>query len=201
MNLTFDRIWQRLHRGKQAREAFVDSHLTKTIAFQIRALRGDKSQKELADMIGTGANAISRLESLDYGKPSISTLKRIAAALDVALIVRFVPFSQLARWAAGEHQTITGLAPETLHPASFERDTIAERKGPPTIHGAASEWAEQLARGNQPLRGLTIVARFTGQAGIGGLPMPPKKPPQMAEVGALPRAIDQLAGAAGAVLR
>src|SRR6266478_2400244 len=94
---------RRLRRGRDARAQFVSSHVDKTIAFQLRAIRNeqDLSQEQLAEMVEMNQNAISRLESEWYGKATISTLKRLAAALDVALVVRFVPFSQLIDWVSG----------------------------------------------------------------------------------------------------
>lgn len=52
------------------------------------------SQKQLAERVGTRQPAIARLESLDYGRASLSMLKRIAKALGARLVVRFEPFSQ-----------------------------------------------------------------------------------------------------------
>src|SRR5690349_18360152 len=101
-------IVSRLRRGKVARQQFTESHLAKTIAYQIRATR-DKlgwSQERLATEVGMNQNAISRLESPQYGKPTLTTLKRMASALDVGLIVRFVPFSELADWVSGTSRTI-----------------------------------------------------------------------------------------------
>jgi transcriptional regulator with XRE-family HTH domain len=90
---------KRLGRGKAARERFVASTLDKNLATQIRAIRDRQglSQERLAELAGgMNQNAISRLESPTYGKPTITTLKRLAAAFDVGLVVRFVPFSQIA---------------------------------------------------------------------------------------------------------
>jgi transcriptional regulator with XRE-family HTH domain len=85
---------KRLGRGKAARERFVASTLDKNLATQIRAIRDRQglSQERLAELAGgMNQNAISRLESPTYGKPTITTLKRLAAAFDVGLVVRFVP--------------------------------------------------------------------------------------------------------------
>jgi transcriptional regulator with XRE-family HTH domain len=49
------------------------------------------SQAELAEKMGTKPAAISRLESPNYGKVSISTLKKIAQALDCTLQIKFRP--------------------------------------------------------------------------------------------------------------
>ena len=49
------------------------------------------SQRELAKRIGTSAANICRLENADYQGHSLSMLRRIAAALEMRVDVRFVP--------------------------------------------------------------------------------------------------------------
>ena len=49
------------------------------------------TQAELARRIGTKSTAISRLESPNYGKASISMLKKVAQALGCELQIRLVP--------------------------------------------------------------------------------------------------------------
>ena len=42
--------------------------------------------------------SISRLEDPNYGRYSLKTLKRLARAFDVGLLVRFVSFGELGEW-------------------------------------------------------------------------------------------------------
>lgn len=49
------------------------------------------SQRELAKRVGTTASVICRLEDADYEGHSLSMLRRIAAALDRRIEIRFVP--------------------------------------------------------------------------------------------------------------
>lgn len=49
------------------------------------------TQVELAEKLGTKPTAISRLESPNYGKVSVSTLKKIAQALNCDLTIQFLP--------------------------------------------------------------------------------------------------------------
>jgi hypothetical protein len=42
---------------------------------------------------------ISAIEKPGYGNLNLSTLKALAAAFDVALVVRFAPFGELMRWS------------------------------------------------------------------------------------------------------
>jgi len=67
-------------------------------------------------------NAISRLESPDYGKPTLTTLKRLAAAMDIGLAVRFVPFSELMDWVSGSPHVLEGLTHAALAVSDFERE-------------------------------------------------------------------------------
>jgi len=119
---------RRIRRSKQSREQLVASHLASEIAYQIRATRDAEgvSQSELAERIGMSQNNLSRLENPDYGKQTISSLKRIADALDVALVVRLVPFSQYIKRLSGTEYIEEGLRPEALAVRSFEKE---ERDG------------------------------------------------------------------------
>src|SRR3989442_3170021 len=78
---------RRLKRGHDTRTRFVESHLNKKLAFQIRSLRGDSSQEEMETATGIKQQAISRLENPYYGKATLTTLKKIAAVFDVGLLV------------------------------------------------------------------------------------------------------------------
>ena len=100
----------------------VASNLSEGIAFQIRATRDKRemTQAELARESGMTQNNLSRLESPDYGKQTIRSLKRIADALDVALVVRFVPFSQYIDWLSATPHLDEGIRPEALAVPSFE---------------------------------------------------------------------------------
>src|SRR3982751_2036640 len=47
------------------------------------------TQKQLAEMVGTGQSAIARLEDADYEGHSLSMLRRVAAALGMKVEIRF----------------------------------------------------------------------------------------------------------------
>lgn len=84
---------------KDYRDAFVDAMINTGIAFQVRALRKREalSQKDFGEKLGTSQNVVSRYENPDYGRFSLKTLQRLASAFDVALVVKFAPFSELRR--------------------------------------------------------------------------------------------------------
>ncbi len=92
---------------KEYRDAFVSEHISQGTAFQIRTTRKERgwSQAELARRAEMKQARISELENPDYECATLSTLKRLASALDVALSVRFVPFSKLVDYSLGISQT------------------------------------------------------------------------------------------------
>jgi transcriptional regulator with XRE-family HTH domain len=85
------------------------------------------TQAELARESGMTQNNLSRLESPDYGKQTIRSLKRIADALDVALVVRLVPFSQYVNWLSSTPHLDEGIRPEALAVPSFEDEEKSGR--------------------------------------------------------------------------
>lgn len=117
-------LCRRLRRGVDARAQFVESHINKGLAYQLRAMREARewSQEELAEKVGMPQTAISRLESSNYGKPTITTLKRMAKVYDVALEVRFVPFSKFLNRISGTAYIEYGLSSEAIDVPSFEEE-------------------------------------------------------------------------------
>ena len=87
---------------KQWRDGYVSAHISNTVAAQITKLRTARgwTQVELADHVGMRQSRISALEDPNWGNVEVATLRRLASALDVGLTVRFIPFSELAEWAA-----------------------------------------------------------------------------------------------------
>jgi transcriptional regulator with XRE-family HTH domain len=84
-------------RNKEFRDAYVAEDIRTGITFQIRALREARglSQSDLGSRIGNPQSAIARVENPNYGRFSLTTLLKLASAFDVALLVRFVAFSEL----------------------------------------------------------------------------------------------------------
>lgn len=102
-------------KNKEYRDAFVSELIDTGIPFQIHALREQRgwTQKELGQHVEMAQERISLLEDPNYGKLSLSTLKRLASAFDIGLIVRFVPFSELV-------DLELHLTPDSLKASSFE---------------------------------------------------------------------------------
>lgn len=72
-------------------KAFKEERDNLRIAVRVAELREKRglTQKDLAEKVHTTQSVISRLESADYENYSIHTLKKIAVALNVRLIVDF----------------------------------------------------------------------------------------------------------------
>ncbi len=104
-------------RDPEYRYAFLDEHISQGLAFQIRALRdkNEWTQQQLADRTGQRQEAISQLENPDYGRYSLTTLRKLAAAFNVALIVHFGPFSELVDWTLN-------LSQQKLAPADYAEE-------------------------------------------------------------------------------
>lgn len=82
------------YEGKPDRLAELEEERGKAqIARTIYKLRvkAKLSQRELAALVGTSTSVISRLEDADYEGHSLTMLRRIAAALNRRIEVRFLP--------------------------------------------------------------------------------------------------------------
>jgi len=129
-----EQIWESL-RDREYRHQFVEEEINVGIAFQIRSLRNrqDLRQVELADSLGRKQSLVSSWENPDYGRYNLSTLKDLAKAFDVGLLVRFVPFSTLVDWALN-------LTSDTIAPPSFNEEQS---------HRAVMAFLDKTANANQ----------------------------------------------------
>lgn len=86
-------LHRRHFQGKPDKLALLDEErMNARIAEQIRQLRekAGLTQRELAKRVGTTASVLCRLEDADYHGHSLTMLRRIAAALDQRVEIRFV---------------------------------------------------------------------------------------------------------------
>ena len=117
--MTTDKRKQVISRisDKEARDFFVAAQINEGLPFQVRAMREERgwSQADLGERTNKAQATISQLENPGYGSFTLSTLKRMASAFDVGLIVRFAPFSDLVNWS-------TNLSPRDLAVPSFDND-------------------------------------------------------------------------------
>lgn len=116
--------------NKDYRTAFVEATISHGLAHQIRINREKRgwSQGDLADRCGakTKQAVISRLEDPAYGKYSLSTLHKLASAFDVALLVKFVPFSKFLIETSDK-------TPEGLVVRSFSEENLYLRQAVVTL--------------------------------------------------------------------
>jgi len=86
-------LQRRYYEGKPGRIADLEQQRADDqIARQIYDLRekAGMTQRRLAELVGTTPSVISRLEDSEYDGHSLTMLKRIAAALNKKVEVRFV---------------------------------------------------------------------------------------------------------------
>lgn len=100
--------------NREYREALAIEHVNTTLAIQIRVMRENHQwkQSDLAARLGKHQETVSQWENPDYGRHSMTTLKALAGAFDVALLVKFMPFSELV-------QDMVNLSEARLSPRSF----------------------------------------------------------------------------------
>jgi transcriptional regulator with XRE-family HTH domain len=103
--------------NREYREALAIEHVNTTLAVQIRMMRENHQwkQSDLATRLGKHQETVSQWEDPDYGRHSMTTLKALAAAFDVALLVKFIPFSELV-------QDMVNLSETRLSPPSFSEE-------------------------------------------------------------------------------
>jgi ribosome-binding protein aMBF1 (putative translation factor) len=85
---------RRYYEGKPERiAALEEARANDEVARKILQLRTQAglSQRELAKLVGTTASVICRLEDADYEGHSLPMLRRVAAALDRRVEIRFMP--------------------------------------------------------------------------------------------------------------
>ena len=92
-------IHRRYFEGKPERlkileEARADDEVARKI-FELRTKAG-LTQSQLGKLIGTTASVICRLEDADYEGHSLAMLRRIAAALNQPIEIRFIPIRRSA---------------------------------------------------------------------------------------------------------
>jgi DNA-binding XRE family transcriptional regulator len=92
-------LHRRFYKGRPERlESLEETRANEEIARKIQALRSRAglTQTHLAKVVGTTASVICRLEDADYEGHSVSMLRRIAAALNSRVEIRFLPLRKSA---------------------------------------------------------------------------------------------------------
>lgn len=100
------------------RREFVSDYVQEMLSAQIQALREHRNWTQ--EELGTAAEGmkqaqVSRLENPDYSGGTIKSLKRLANAFDLGLVVRFVRFSEFL-------DEITTQSPMRLVPPNYSEE-------------------------------------------------------------------------------
>lgn len=101
------------------RHAYAEEYLDSAIATQIKVLREQRgmTQVELAGHLGMKQSQIARMENVNHTGWQIRTLKRVAKAFDLFLVVKFESFG-------GALPDIENFNRRALERPSFEDDPI-----------------------------------------------------------------------------
>ena len=123
MNFPRMNYFRRL-RNKEYRNAVVETAIGDTIASQLQALRkkNELNQAQLARKAGMAQPRIAVLENPDYDNYTVNTLKRLAASLDVGLIVRFAPYGEVMDW-------VMNFSEKSINVPTFEEELKASQYG------------------------------------------------------------------------
>lgn len=117
-------------KNKEYRDAYVRHTLTHGLAHQIRVNRESRNltQAELAKKCGKKTNqvTISRLEDPAYGSFTLNSIFNIAAALDVAVVLKLVPYSKFILETADKSEI-------GLFAKSFTDENLSARQAMLTI--------------------------------------------------------------------
>lgn len=121
--------------NKEYRHGLVNAQIEIDLPLQIRALRKQLvgTQPDLSKLTGMKQPRISAMEKPGGAHFTLETLRRLAEAFDVALIVRFAPFSDLLDWSGKFN-------PDTFRVPSFDQELKAEEIKPvPQTEGAPAK--------------------------------------------------------------
>jgi transcriptional regulator with XRE-family HTH domain len=113
-------------RDPEFSEGYAESFLNSYIATQIKVIREQRRMKQadLAREVGTTQTAISRIENVNYSSWNINTLKKLARAFRLRLMVSFETYGTLP-------DEVGKFTQESLQRAERENDPgLLERKEP-----------------------------------------------------------------------
>lgn len=103
--------------NREYRHGLVAAQIEIDLPLQLRALRKKRgwTQPEMAERTGMKQSRFPLMERPGSARFNLETLRRLAEAFDVALIVRFAPFSELLDWSKA-------FSPDAFDVPSFEEE-------------------------------------------------------------------------------
>jgi transcriptional regulator with XRE-family HTH domain len=143
-------------QDEEYRHSYAEECLNTMIASQIKVLREERelTQSALAKSAEMLQPRLSVMENADYSSWSVSTLKRLARALDLALSVKFEAFSEVIL-------DFEEMSKETLSRPSFKDDPMF-RSAKVRTHRAFRR--RRTSEGDrQTAEGLQMNLRFFGE--------------------------------------
>lgn len=146
-------------KDKDAREAYVASRVATAIGVRIFNMRKKRgwTQAELAQRAGMKQARISVLEQADYENFSFSTLRRIAAAFDVAVVVDFVSYPDFLEWS-------DGFTRDTIVPENFSESEITQAKAQAEVQNELAMMLGSLNLGQPNYKQPSSDVQFAGRA-------------------------------------
>ncbi|HEV2422607.1 MAG TPA: helix-turn-helix transcriptional regulator [Candidatus Acidoferrales bacterium] len=119
---------KRLLTERDFRASYIRAKLDVLIPSQIRALRlrQDKTQSGLAQLADMKQARISAMETGQVNF-NLETLVRVAASLNVGLMVKFIPFSEMLGWENDYSQDIFN-ATQLANDTAFLRPRVTRRR-------------------------------------------------------------------------
>ena len=118
--------WKTRLQDKETRDAYVDAQHTIGLSFQVWKLRQARgwTREQLAERSGIPKERIVHIEEPGRDPLTIQTLKKLASAFDVGLLVQFVPFSQLVRHEKDFHLGTFDVVSFDFDEGESKRDTV-----------------------------------------------------------------------------
>jgi transcriptional regulator with XRE-family HTH domain len=144
---------------QKAREQYAADLLDSYIALQIKTLRQQRkwSQKKLASLARKHQSQISPMEQIDFRSWKISTLRQLAKAFDLALVVKFESFGRFL-------DEVLPVERAALERPSFADDPAFHASGSVTRASDAISASRVLTfHGNRSNIRLRQVAASSGQ--------------------------------------
>jgi transcriptional regulator with XRE-family HTH domain len=113
----------KLLKSHAARAAYIKAKLSVLIPAQIRTLRAKSIdppmpyQRDLARESDLHQSRISMFETPGAANMTVETIAKIAAALRVGVVIKFVPFSDMVRWE-------NSFSPDTFDVVRLQEDRL-----------------------------------------------------------------------------